>query len=274
MATKTKVPERATRKARSDLNDGALDFSSSKDVEKSMQRKKKKARTGFDDDDVLPPKERKASRPRRAESAPRVESGKTVRSTKTTTLAVVKKGPVKTAVAEAPVKKTRTKSISKNGGLSLTSIMGDDAESLQQLLENDSDSVHNLIHKRLLQSLIDMVAHAEHNVRTSNGQKGVYAFNSLITSIRELLIDVQSTRDKGLLGNTIVEQTIRPNFLDIGMDYVRDTEILKTRLRGILPNDVYQKVAELQDTFTSNFAQSLQTRYALIQESIIKHLQG
>jgi hypothetical protein len=156
----------------------------------------------------------------------------------------------------------------------LRSIIGDDAERIQQMLENNSDSVASLIHKRLLQALVDTLATAEHNVRESGGAKGVYALNSLVTSVRELLIDVQSTQDRGVLGQTIVDQVIRPNVLDIAMLMVRDSEILKGKLRGMLDVTVSAQVQKLHDEFVKRIADEIQARYFVIQSAIIKQLQG
>ena len=50
----------------------------------------------------------------------------------------------------------------------LSSIVGDAAEEIMALLEtSDLDSATMLLHKRLLQTLVDTLPYAEHNVRAT-----------------------------------------------------------------------------------------------------------
>lgn len=116
----------------------------------------------------------------------------------------------------------------------LSSIVGDAAEEIMALLEtSDLDSATMLLHKRLLQTLVDTLPYAEHNVRATKGQKGVYQLNSLITSLREILTDVQSSRDRGRIGELMVERVIRPIFLDIGMEIVMEYGRLESDLKNL-----------------------------------------
>jgi len=298
--TNKKVGDSNVRQPRSDLDDEAI----LRRKAQAEKRGKKPKRTGFDDEDILPPRDRRkaatAPSARRAAKAKVNQSELVIQDVKVRRVAkdvpvrkksdvsvvterMLKEKPVK---ANLPARVERRevvpdlpdrprKRISKNDRHEMTSIIADDAEQMLQLLEEGSnETAMSLIQKRLLQSLIDAVAHAENNVRTSKGSKGVYQLNSLITSIRELLIDQQAARDKGMVGQVIVEQIIRPNFLDIGMEFVQDSEVLKTKIRGMMSHETYKKVEDLQNQFTQKFAESLQSRYRTIQESIIKHLQS
>ena len=122
----------------------------------------------------------------------------------------VKLGIKKTKPSRALVKvsKREPKKLSKKLSKvseKLSSILGDSSENILGLLEaNNSESASNLILTKLMQSLVDTIPYAENNVRKTRGQKGVYQLNSLVQSLRELMIDMQAVRDKGLLGERLV----------------------------------------------------------------------
>ena len=156
----------------------------------------------------------------------------------------------------------------------MQSILGDAAEEIQQLLEsNNNDSATTLMQKRLLQTLVDVIPHAEANIRKSQGAKGVYAFNSLITSIRELLIDVQSTRDRGVVGEMLVEKVIRPSFLDIGMVLVQEDARLDKELKIALGPKSYNFVKKRREESLTRTAEHIQKKYGEVKAQSIAFLQ-
>ena len=125
------------------------------------------------------------------------------------------------------VKALLPKKLSKLKVEAMDSILGNSSEKILQLLEsNENDSAVTLINKKLIQSLVDLIPLAEQNVRNSEGKQGVYQINSLISSLRELLTDMQSSQDRGMLGKALVEQVIRPVFLDIGMKIVEEYSMI------------------------------------------------
>lgn len=136
--------------------------------------------------------------------------------------------------------KAPKKRISKLRTKGMRSIIGDDAENIHQLLEvGDADSATSLIYKTALQTLVDLLPYAEHQVRITKGQRGVYQVNSLIQSVRELMVDLQSAQDRGAMGELMVDKIVRPAFLDIGMSVVREfAEVLATA-KEFMPEDRY-----------------------------------
>ncbi len=239
-------------------------------------RKKKAFRKQDDEDDLPPKKAKKAIRREFPTRAPMPEQPLSGRTRKLTVLEEErrpKRKPSSLLPAVIPPKLKRK--LSKLDPNELTSIMGDAAEEISQLLEDSSnETATSLIHKRLLQSLIDAIAHAEHNVRASKGAKGTYQLNSLVSSVRELLIDVQSTRDKGVLGETIVERVVRPAFLDLAMELAREHELLKAQLRTILDEARFIKVEQAQMAFLQKIASSIQNKYGELKDGIVKSIQG
>lgn len=143
------------------------------------------------------------------------------------------------------------------------------------LLESsDMDSATTLLHKRLLQTLVDTLPYAEHNVRATKGQKGVYQLNSLITSLREILTDVQSSRDRGRLGEVMVERVIRPVFLDIGMEIVQEFSRINQDLKLIVSAKHYPEVVELTKKSRERLAQFIQAEYGNTKIKASTFMQG
>lgn len=166
------------------------------------------------------------------------------------------------------------KRFSKLDTKGMTSILGDAAEEIQQMLEkNNSDSAIQLLQKRMLQTVVDLIPFAEQNVRESKGVRGVYQINSLITSVRELMIDMQSTRDKGALGDTLVEKIIRPTFLDLGMEMVLENERVMKAIRGEVGNEVYQRLKKSHEESLARLAKFVQVKYGEAKQGTIAFMQ-
>lgn len=142
---------------------------------------------------------------------------------------------------EVPVLAVRKISKLRNTG-KMRSILGDEAENIHQLVEvGDTDNATSLIYKRILQVLVDLLPYAEHNVRATKGQRGVYQVNSLIQSVRELMVDLQRAQDRGAMGEMLVERIVRPIFLDIGMSLVRELAEVKNAAEAIMSQEDYNK---------------------------------
>jgi hypothetical protein len=168
--------------------------------------------------------------------------------------------PVSVTLPKAPLD---LKNISKLKTKGMRSIIGDSAEDIQQLLEvGDNDNATALMLKRMLQALVDLVPYAEHNVRKSKGQRGVYQINSLISSIRELMIDLQSAQDRGAIGEALNEKVLRPAFLDVAMELVKETAMLSSDVKDLLSVEDYNnKFRPLVLAQRTRIGQFVQKRY-------------
>jgi hypothetical protein len=167
------------------------------------------------------------------------------------------------SVTKASAEVMDLKRVSKLNTKGMRSILGDSAESIQQLLETgDNDSATGLMLKRMLQALIDLVPYAEHNVRKSKGQRGVYQINSLISSIRELMVDLQSAQDRGAIGEALNEKILRPAFLDVAMMLVKETALLSSDVKELLSVEDYNnKFRPLVLEQRTRIGQYVQKRY-------------
>jgi hypothetical protein len=174
------------------------------------------------------------------------------------------------AIADKPARKK----ISKTSTGQLKSIIGDSAEEIQELLEqNHTDSATTLMQKRLLQTLIDVLPYAENTIRETGGSRGVYQLNSIITSLREVIIDIQATKDKGAIGDALVERVIRPAFLDIGMQLVLEDERMLKEIKDEVDPNVYKRVREIHRTSLQRTAAGIQAKYEESKKQAIGFLQ-
>lgn len=156
----------------------------------------------------------------------------------------------------------------------MRSILGDEAENIHQLVEvGDTDNATSLIYKRALQMLVDLLPYAEHNVRVTKGQRGVYQVNSLIQSVRELMVDLQSAQDRGAMGEMLVEKIVRPIFLDIGMSLVRELAEIKSAAKDLMTDENFKRFVSEVSSAKDRVGQTINTGYENARDQTRQFLQ-
>jgi hypothetical protein len=178
----------------------------------------------------------------------------------------------KKKVAE-PVDPDAPQRISRLDG-TLQSILGDDAEALQQLLESgDSDSAMTALNRKMLQTSIDLIAEVENGVRASKGRYGVIAFNNLIMSIRELMTDMQATKDRGAMGMTLAETMLRPLLLDIAMMLMTEYSGIMSSAKSCMSNDDYKEFRRGVEESRTRAGSFMQDQYQKAKDQVIEFMQ-
>lgn len=209
----------------------------------------------------------KKSTPKKGITKKTVTEAKSPRKTKASSssskeLSVVEKKPL----TVGRLSKTKTSS--------LRSIIGDSAEEIHQLIEvGDGDSATTLLHKRLMQTLIDLVPFAEHTIRKSKGRYGVYQINALVSQVRELLVDIQATQDRGQLGVNLVESIIRPSFQDIGMSIVQEFDTLSSDAKVRMEPDEWKSYRDVLQTARTRIGEVINKQYGSMREDCINFMQ-
>lgn len=157
----------------------------------------------------------------------------------------------------------------------MDSILGIDAEALQQMLESgESDSALTQLNRRLIQTSIDLIAEVEVGIRESKGRYGVHSFNGLVQSIRELMIDLQSTQDRGAIGLTLMENIVRPTILEIGMAIMKEYQIMGNDVESLgLPKSNLAEFRTRQVESRTRIGNVLQTKHDEMKASIIQAMQ-
>jgi hypothetical protein len=157
----------------------------------------------------------------------------------------------------------------------LRTIFGEDADEMVALLEDgtNDDSAISKLNKRLIQSSINLIAQVEKGVHDSNGRYGVHSYNGLVQTIRELVIDLQSTKDRGALGVAITETILRPVFLDMAMQVMTEYARVAHDTKDLVDPEVYQQFKVSQLESRDRLGAFLQDQYAKMRDETIKFLQ-
>ncbi len=160
--------------------------------------------------------------------------------------------------------KQTVKGLSKLKRKGLRSIVAQDLDQVQQMIEvGDSDGAATMIYKRILQALLDAVPHMETMIHKTKGQRGSHQLQVLISSIREIMIDIQQAQDKGMLGEHLVEQVIRPSYVDLAMETMRALDELHRKIKLDVADPQQQdqwttKVNAVQDRIGNFMSQEFQ----------------
>jgi hypothetical protein len=186
-----------------------------------------------------------------------------------------KKASTELVIVEPERKKKKAATDPTPNLANLRTIFGEDAEEMIEMLEsgNDDDSTVSKLNKRLIQSAINLIAKVENGIHESNGRYGVHSYVGLVQTIRELVIDLQSTKDRGALGVTITENILRPAFLDIGMRLMEEYAKVAHDAKDVVDDEQYKQFRKSQLESRERIAAFLQDQYAKMRDDTIKFLQ-
>lgn len=165
-----------------------------------------------------------------------------------------KKSSLPVSISDVPVSK-------------LQSLLEQDATRINQLLETgDSDNAITLIYKRLAQSCVDAIPLIEDNIRASKGARGTYQFNTMVTTLRELLVDLQAISARGQIGSAVVDKVIRPFVLDLGMLIVQELKNIEEDARSFMNKDDYIRFREQIIKSRDNIADFVNRRFVEVKK--------
>lgn len=120
----------------------------------------------------------------------------------------------------------------------------------------------------LLATLTELIPVAEMAVRESKAQRGIYQFNSLVSQMRELLIDLEGDRDLDGLVMAICNEAIEPKLRMLGQMLVQWNSGVKRELRTYLAGDNYTDAAATIDEQTQQLAMYISQMATAIQTDI------
>lgn len=157
----------------------------------------------------------------------------------------------------------------------INSIIGQDADRLLTMLEDDSntDSAVKQIKTRLLQTMIDLVPQLETSMRESNGRYGGHALNTTIQTIRELIIDKESAADRGAIGMSLIDGVVTPAMKEIATAIVEEMVAVLAEVQTLIPQELYEPVRRIHVESKHRIAQAINTQHASIKSEIIAALQ-
>lgn len=155
----------------------------------------------------------------------------------------------------------------------LNSRFGNKTETIVDMIDmGNSDGASSLIVKALLQSLVEVLPMAEHNIRQSRATKGIYGFNTIVSSIRELLGDLQSLKDRASLGQSIVDKTVRPSYMDIAVQVVAAFTLLQDSAKSRMDDSDFKEFRRDLEGTKKGLSDYLMAQYKDVSEQVVKSL--
>lgn len=133
-------------------------------------------------------------------------------------------------------------------------ILQSSANDIYRLLEvNDTDSAVQLLYKRVIQSSYQMLSKIEQSMNESSGTKGAYPFNAVASTLRDYLVDLQSSMDKSRLAEAIIDNILRPMFREMASQLVIEMGVIGKEAKMLLDDQQYAD-------FNANVMRTSQTR--------------
>ena len=150
----------------------------------------------------------------------------------------------------------------------LTVVFGKESKKIRQFIEGKEDDTASLMAQRqLLSMLIDLIPVAESTYRKDSRQSNAYAMTSLISQIRELIHDIQSTQDRGRVADSIVYNILQPMILSFAQFVVDNNHHTKRDLKEIVDarsqrelDSVMNKQAKALGAYMQSFFEDLKAR--------------
>jgi hypothetical protein len=152
---------------------------------------------------------------------------------------------------------------------SIRSRFGPKADTVMEMLEmNDTDGAITLLARSILQTMVGLLPVVEEGVRASKGTRGVYQLNQTVGTVRELMIDIRALQDKGNLGASIVDRTLRPSYADLAVQitlaFTQLVEAAKSRMR---PEDLVS-FRQMAESTKMALAQFMNTQYLEVRDQV------
>lgn len=119
------------------------------------------------------------------------------------------------------------------------SILDSSANEIYQLLEvNQTDSATQLLYKRVIQSAYQMLSKIEQST-TETDTKKAYPFNALASTLRDYLVDLQSSLDRAALAESIIDNIFRPMFRDMASQLVIEMGIIGKEAKLLMDDHTF-----------------------------------
>lgn len=119
-------------------------------------------------------------------------------------------------------------------------ILQSSANDIYRLLEvNDTDSAVQLLYKRVIQSSYQMLSKIERSMNEQSGTRGAYPFNAVASTLRDYLVDLQSSMDKSRLAESIIDNILRPMFREMASQLVIEMSVIGKEAKMIMDDQQY-----------------------------------
>lgn len=163
--------------------------------------------------------------------------------------------------------------VDKDTQLAIQSRFGKQSDTIVDLIEmGNSDGATSLIIKSLLQSLVEILPTAEKNVIATGATKGMYAFNTLISSTRELVGDLQAIKDRSNLGQATVDRCVRPSYMEIGVQIVTAFTLIQDSGKARMTPEDFREFRATLESVKKGLGEYIMAQYRDVSEQVVKSL--
>lgn len=153
------------------------------------------------------------------------------------------------------------------------SVMAEITDEILELLDReDNDGAITLTQKHLLRTVVTMIPEAERIIRISKSAKGIHNFSQLINNCREIMADIQMSRDSKFLSNGINLRVLQPGFIEITNMTVNAHSQLKQEISQYIPPEKRVLVNTAIDNCTKSIAKYFESQYREMKVKIETHL--
>lgn len=157
--------------------------------------------------------------------------------------------------------------------VAIQSRFGKQSNTIVDLIEmGNSDGASSLIIKSLLQSLVEILPAAEKNIVETKATKGIYAFNTLVSSTRELVGDLQAIKDRANLGQATVDRCVRPSYMEIGVQIVTAFTLIQDSGKARMSPEDFREFRATLESIKKSLADYIMAQYRDVSEQVIKSL--
>lgn len=155
------------------------------------------------------------------------------------------------------------------------SILTDSANEIYRLLQvNDNDNAVQLMYKSVIQASYKLLGKIESHMEESDSTRGAYPFNAVATTLRDYLTDLQASMDRGNLAQSILDNILRPLFLEMATQIVIELgNIGKEAKLSMKPREFEDFKNNVLRSSQEKMIQTLQRSYETAKDEARKALQ-
>lgn len=149
-------------------------------------------------------------------------------------------------------------------------------DTVYRLLEvNDTDNATQLLYKRVIQSSYKLLGRLENLMDDpQQATKVAYPYNAIAGTIREYLTDLQMSMDRGRLAETILDNILRPLFLDMATTLVLQLGVIGKEAKVALGDEKFEDFNKMVlSVAQAKILDTMQRSYETAKEEARKALQ-
>lgn len=145
-------------------------------------------------------------------------------------------------------------------------------ESKMLIARQEVASSGALVQRGMLMQLIDLIPVAEDAYRAYPSQSNAYALNTLISSAREILAEIEAQNDGTQMSVSLVQEILMPSFQEIAQQIVLAIYALREQMLQVVEQKDRAVVNKRIDEIGGEVRQFLGDKFADMREKIVDRI--